>query len=160
MSDAERDILMTEFHEISAKEEAGTMTPEEEARWDEITDLMTKDAKEREAKSKWMKDYHTERKNRPPPEYVPPQDEMAPQALKDMWHVYNNERLHDRAPSQKRMREFMTDDLKGFLSQMSQAEREWKSSKDASADKVDEGEKAALEKIEMLLEEFEHEHQN
>lgn len=63
----------------------------------------------------------TQAKRRP---YVKP-DEGAAGMLADMQHVYRNaDARHDKTDNQRKMREFMNGNLKGFLDQMSRLEKD------------------------------------
>lgn len=63
-----------------------------------------------------------EAKNKPRSEYCRPRDPSAPQALLDIWHVYNNDKSHDKTPAQKSTRLWMEKDPRGFRKEMEESE--------------------------------------
>lgn len=144
MSNTERDALLARFEQLMARESELSIT--ESIELEETAAKLERERLRRERSRAALNRNNVSIE-------VPPPDPAAPQVLLDLWHVYHNPKEFDTAPAHKQLRELWRDDINRFVSLMTAQEREWKTSK-ASLEHVDIGEKAALEKLELLLKEF------
>jgi hypothetical protein len=88
-------------------------------------------------------------------EFIPPEDDGAPQQLADMRHVYLNPTTYDVTQGQVTARQLLVKDPRGFMVQLAALEKDHRLSLKAVsvAAEIDEGSEAALALCEEWLRE-------